>query len=132
MNNYTNTEVEFLTNKVGNKGKVRVNKCGNLEVKFNNTKDDEWFVLYFTRNKKYLWRRHAVTYYGKCEYPLNMKRDKKTTIHSPYSGDYTYRPYCVDNSEFTTFNEAIDYFFNNYLVNFPMMKTMDGYLKDRC
>lgn len=123
-NIFTNEEIQLFINKVGNKGKVRVNKCGNLEIKFNNTSEIEWFVLYFTKNNKYLWRRHAYTYYGKYEYPLNMKRDKPQKIKNSYykCGYYMYYPYSVENSEFNNVNEAFNYFFNNYLVNFPLTK----------
>lgn len=121
--NFNNIEFDILTKKVGNRGKVRINKCGNLEVKFINTENEEWFVLYFTRNNKYLWRRHAYTYYGRCQYPLNMRRPTCEKGKTWDGENYYYRPYSVENSEFNTFNEAIDYFFRNYLDNFPCTKS---------
>ena len=99
-NNFSNSEFNVISEKIGSNGVVRINKSGNIDIRFNNTKDFEWFVLYFTRNKKYLWRRHCRTYYGKCEYPLNMKRDKGQKVkHSWCDGYYWYRPYSVENSE---------------------------------
>ena len=120
--NFSNSELRIIHEKVGSHGIVRINKAGNIDIRFNNTKNDEWFVLYFTRNKKYLWRRHAYTYYGKCEYPLNMRRFKVEKIKDWEGNYYNYRPYTIENSEFNTFNEAVDYFFRNYLGNFPYTK----------
>lgn len=116
-NNFTNADVNILSRLVGRSGYVTVNKAGNLNVVFYNTRYEEKYTLYLTSNKKYLWRRHIG--YGYC-YPLNMKRPVSIKNKSNWNDEiFIYRPYNTTNSEFNTINEAFDYFFNKYLVKFP-------------
>ena len=56
--NFTNEEVLAIFNAFGSKFNVRVNKAGNIDlVNPNRTNNLEHFVLYFTPNQRYLWRR---------------------------------------------------------------------------
>ena len=125
-NNFTRSEINILTDLIGKYAKIRINKAGNIEVKFNNTKNEEFFVLYYTYDKKYIWRRHGYYCFGGTYcYPLNMRRlDKVKHIwHSYYDNkehEYYYRPYDINNSCFNSVMDAFDYFMNKYLKNHYM------------
>lgn len=91
--------------KCNRKFNIRINKCGNIDIKFNNAEDNEHFVLYLVGNNQYLWRRHVIGYWGEWyEYPLNMKRNLN-------------KPYTVSDSYFNNLKEAINYF-NYYLKKY--------------
>ena len=106
--NFDINEIGLLVKNVANFGTVRINKCGNLEVKLKNTSNEEKYVLYLTQNNKYIWRRFSGLYkkYNWC-CPLNMKRNKP--IKFGYDC-YLYRPYKISNSEFNTALSAILWF----------------------
>lgn len=94
----------------GKKFWVRVNKSGNIDIlNPQRTNPYEHFVLYFTPNNKYLWRR--FTWNNSC-YPLNMvgRTEYKTK-------DYSYKTWDITKCEFNDIDKAIDYFkkyMNNY------------------
>ena len=92
--NFNDSELLSLFKTFGHKLNVRINKAGNIDVVNPKSKNkNEHFVLYLTPNNRYLWRRWFSPYY--C-YPLNMVKRKKE--------------FKIENCEFNTVNEAIDYF----------------------
>ena len=114
-NNFTNEQLISIFNTLSNKLYVRINRAGNIDViKPNRTNKYEHFVLYFTPNQRYLWRRWFSKYYA---YPLNMKGRKRIgeIHHEVYEGHkYTWynREWNIINCEFDTVDEALDYFVN--------------------
>ena len=91
-----------------NKGKVRTAQFSIEHSKLPNV----YFTLYYRGPERYLWRRsiYQQTYerwwtWNQCS--LNMKRPK-----SEGGLNYHYRPYNIRMSEFKTFNEAMEYFYN--------------------
>jgi hypothetical protein len=72
----------------------------------NNNKTCEFYTLHFRKNGKWLWRRNYYwkSYWGTQELlqnPLNMKRRK--------SQWKDYRPYNINDSEFDSIADAIQY-----------------------
>ena len=115
--NFNEAEILTVFGAFNNKFDVRVNKAGNINLVYRfRTNPDEHFVLYYTQNKKYLWRRHIGN--GYC-YPLNMVNRKRTgPIHKDiYNGKPFYwytRRFDINDCEFETVNDAVNYF-RNYL-----------------
>jgi hypothetical protein len=111
--NFSNEQLISIFNTLSNKLYVRINRAGNIDViKPNRTNKYEHFVLYFTPNQRYLWRRWFSKYYA---YPLNMKGRKRIgeIHHEVYEGyKYTWyeREWNIINCEFDTVDEALDYF----------------------
>lgn len=110
-NNFSNEQSLEIFNALSSKLFVRVNRAGNIDVVNPNRKNHlEHFVLYFTQNKRYLWRRWFDRNY--C-YPLNMK-NRKDFDHVTYDicgQTYTYDRYnFAKHAEFDTVTEALDYF----------------------
>lgn len=74
-----------------------------------------YFTLYYRGPKRYLWRRsiYSKNYYCDTwewsQNPLNMRRGKPVT---EWDKKLNYRPYNIQMSEFTTFDEALEYFYN--------------------
>lgn len=104
-NKFTESQFAEVKNVFGTVFNVTLNKGGNIKVMLPNARD--FWVLYFTPNGRYMWRRHNLdTMY--C-YPLNMKNRKSTNLLIHNSGVYEY--YCAArHAEFWTVNEAIEYF----------------------
>ena len=114
-NNFSNDQKNLIFNTLGSKLFVRVNRAGNIDV-VNPNRKNEWehFVLYFSPNKRYLWRRWFDKYYA---YPLNMKGRKRIgEIHRGKWGDKEFtwydREWNIANCEFDTVEDALDYFVN--------------------
>ena len=114
-NNFSNDQKILIFNTLGSKLFVRVNRAGNIDV-VNPNRKNEWehFVLYFSPNKRYLWRRWFDKYYA---YPLNMKGRKRIgEIHREKWGDKEFtwyqREFDIKNCEFDTVEDALDYFVN--------------------
>lgn len=116
-NNFSENEVSNIKSVFGNDFNVRVNKCGNIELTPINSDNGEFFVLYLTPNKRYLWRRFNPGLFGYACCPLNMRNRYRTgDINSyTYNGKiykYYSRNWDIRNCEFDTVNESIDYFKN--------------------
>ena len=116
-NNFSENEVLNIKSVFGNDFNVRVNKCGNIELTPINSDNNEYFVLYFTPNKRYLWRRFSLGLFGYKIFPLNMRNRYRTgDINSyTYNGKiykYYSRNWDIRNCEFDTVNESINYFKN--------------------
>ena len=116
-NNFSENEVLNIKSVFGNDFNVRVNKCGNIELTPINSDNNEYFVLYLTPNKRYLWRRFSLGLFGYKSFPLNMRNRYRTgDINSyTYNGKiykYYSRNWDIRNCEFNTVNESIDYFKN--------------------
>ena len=122
MNNKFSTEqVSQLSEALGTKFNVRVNKAGNITVEylpeFDRTIrvfDNQFWTLYRVQSGNYLWRRHIG--YGYC-YPLHMVNRPRIGPYYEYeSCGKTYRTYArgfdIKNCEMNTFNEAVNYFIN--------------------
>lgn len=115
--NYTEAEILTVFGAFNNKFDVRVNKAGNIDLVYRfRTNKNEHFVLYFTQNGKYLWRRHIG--FGYC-YPLHMvNRFRTGPIHKDmYDGKPFYwyqRHHDIKDYEFDSVNDAVNYF-RNYL-----------------
>jgi len=111
--NFSNEQVLNILNALGSKLCVRINRAGNIDV-VNPNRTNEWehFVLYFTPNKRYLWRR----WFDKCyAYPLNMKGRKRIgEIHREKWGDKEFtwysREWDITNCEFDTVDDALNYY----------------------
>jgi hypothetical protein len=111
--NFSNEQVLNILNALGSKLCVRINRAGNIDV-VNPNRTNEWehFVLYFTPNKRYLWRR----WFNKCyAYPLNMKGRKRIgEIHREKWGDKEFtwysREWDITNCEFDTVDDALNYY----------------------
>lgn len=112
-NNFSNEQLLEIFNALSSKLFIRVNRAGNIDVVNPNRKNPlEHFVLYFTPNQRYLWRRWFDKYYA---YPLNMKGRKRIgEIHREKYGDKEFtwynREWNMINCEFDTVDEALDYF----------------------
>ena len=112
-NNFTNEEIGIIFGTLSGKLNVRINKAGNIDVvNPKSTNKYEHFVLYFTPNKKYLWRRWFDK--GYC-YPLNMRNRKRIgEIHyDTWQGKkfaWYQREFDIKNCEFETVSDAVDYF----------------------
>lgn len=116
-NNFSENEVLNIKSVFGNDFNVRVNKCGNIELTPVNSNNNEYFVLYLTPNKRYLWRRFSLGLFGYNISPLNMRNRYRTgDINSyTYNGKiykYYSRNWDIRNCEFNTVNESINYFKN--------------------
>lgn len=116
-NNFSENEVSSIKSVFSNDFNVRVNKCGNIELAPINSDNNEFFVLYLTPNKRYLWRRFSLGLFGYKIFPLNMRNRYRTgDINSyTYNGKiykYYSRNWDIRNCEFDTVNESIDYFKN--------------------
>ena len=110
-NNFSNEQLLEIFNALSSKLFVRVNRAGNIDVVNPNRKNHwEHFVLYFTPNNRYLWRRWFDRSY--C-YPINMK-NRKDLDHAKFEGSYSTYEYNYYNfakhAEFNTVTEALDYF----------------------
>lgn len=107
-NNFTDSEIAKFFKTFSNKLNVRINKAGNIDViNPNRTNDFEHFVLYFTPNHRYLWRRFGRGYC--C--PLNMRnRYRVGEIHRSEWGSWYQRHFDLKDCEFDTVNDAIEYF----------------------
>ena len=106
--NFIDSQFTEIKNTFGSVFNVTFNKAGNIKIMLPNAHD--FWVLYFTSNKRYMWRRHNPngTYTSYC-YPLNMNNRKITNLLIHETGVYEY--YCVArHAEFWTVNEAIEYF----------------------
>ena len=111
--NFSKEQVLNILNALGSKLCVRINRAGNIDV-VNPNRTNEWehFVLYFTPNKRYLWRR----WFDKCyAYPLNMKGRKRIgEIHREKWGDKEFtwysREWDITNCEFDTVDDALNYY----------------------
>ena len=116
--NFSNEQLLEIFNALSSKLYVRINRAGNIDVVNPNRKNSmEHFVLYFTSNKRYLWRRWFD--YSHC-YPLNMKNRKELEkITYNYLGnEHTYYRYDFSkHAEFNTVTEALDYF-KNYMKKY--------------
>lgn len=125
-NNFSENEVLNIKSVFGNDFNVRVNKCGNIELTPINPDNDEYFVLYLTPNKRYLWRRFSLGLFGYKIFPLNMRNRYRTgDINSYTYNGKTYKYYSrnwnIRNCEFDTVNESINYFkdyVNKYHKNY--------------
>lgn len=125
-NNFSENEVLNIKSVFGNDFNVRVNKCGNIELTPVNPDNNEYFVLYFTPNKRYLWRRFSLGLFGYKIFPLNMRNRYRTgDINSYTYNGKTYKYYSrnwdIRNCEFDTVNESINYFkdyVNKYHKNY--------------
>ena len=108
-NNFTDTEIAKIVNVFSNKLNIRINRAGNIDfINPNSTNKYEHFVLYFTPNGRYLWRRWCSKYY--C-YPLNMRnRYRIGEIHRSEWGNWYQRHFNIIDCEFDTVDEAIEYF----------------------
>ena len=108
-NNFTDSEIAKIFKTFSNKLNVRLNKAGNIDViNPNRTNKYEHFVLYFTPNHRYLWRRWFGCSY--C-YPLNMRnRYRVGEIHRYEWGNWYQRHFDLKDCEFDTVDDAIDYF----------------------
>ena len=117
-NNFTLTETLTVLNTLSSKLFVRINRAGNIDViNPNRMNKYEHFVLYFTPNHRYLWRRWFSKSY--C-YPLNMKNRKPIKEIYIWDGkEYTYykRDWNIINCEFETVDEALNYF-KTYMKNY--------------
>lgn len=116
-NNFSENEVLNIKSVFGNDFNVRVNKCGNIELTPINQDNNEYFVLYLTPNKRYLWRRFSLGLFGYKIFPLNMRNRYRTgDINSYTYNGKTYKYYSrnwdIRNCEFDTVNESINYFKN--------------------
>ena len=116
-NNFSENEVLSIKSVFGNDFNVRVNKCGNIELAPINSDNNEYFVLYLTPNKRYLWRRFSLGLFGYNIFPLNMRNRYRTSNIESYSYDgktFTYyqRHWYIEDCKFDSVNEAIDYFKN--------------------
>ena len=116
-NNFSENEVLNIKSVFGNDFNVRVNKCGNIELTPINQDNNEYFVLYLTSNKRYLWRRFSLGLFGYKIFPLNMRNRYRTgDINSYTYNGKTYKYYSrnwdIRNCEFDTVNESINYFKN--------------------
>ena len=104
-NNFTESQFAEVKNVFGTVFNVTLNKGGNIKVMLPNAR--EFWVLYFTPNGRYMWRRHNLDTMYCC--PLNMKNRKITNLLIHETGVYEY--YCVArHAEFWTVDEAIEYF----------------------
>ena len=108
-NNFSNDQKILIFNTLGSKLSVRVNRAGNIDVvNPNRINKFEHFVLYFSPNKRYLWRRWFDREY--C-YPLNMRGRKRIgEIHREKWGTWYEREWNIINCEFDTVDEALNYF----------------------
>ena len=117
-NNFLENEVLRIKSVFSNDFNVRVNRCGNIELKPINSCYDEYFVLYLTPNKRYMWRRFNRGCFREYNItPLNMKNRYRTgDINSYTYNGKTYKYYSrnwdIRNCEFDTVNESINYFKN--------------------
>lgn len=115
-NNFLENEVLSIKSVFSNDFNVRVNRCGNIELKPINSVYDEYFVLYLTPNKRYMWRRFSRgTYRDYNITPLNMRNRYRTgDINSyEYHGKiykYYSRNFDIRNCEFDSVIDAIEYF----------------------
>ena len=112
-NNFSNEQTLLIFTTLSSKLNVRINKAGNIDV-VNPNRTNKWehFVLYFSPNKRYIWRRWFDKYYA---YPLNMRNRKRIgEIHyDTYHGKkFTWyqREFNIKNCEFDTVEDALDYF----------------------
>lgn len=119
--NFTEAEILTVFGAFNNKFDVRVNKAGNIDLVYRfRTNKNEHFVLYFTQNGKYLWRRHIG--WGYC-YPLNMRGRKrigpinKVVLYDGTVVKYYERHFNIKDCEFETVNDAVNYF-RNYLKKY--------------
>lgn len=122
--NFITSEIETLVKTLGSKFIVNMNKAGNMKVinpaepnsisYWRSDSKHGFWVLYKHANGNFIWRRHDG--YGYC-YPLNMKGRKfqgpvrrvrnEETGRIEYWG---YRPFQINNAEFASFDEALNYF----------------------
>ena len=114
-NNFLENEVLNIKSAFSNDFNVRVNKCGNVELTPINSDNGEFFVLYLTPNKRYLWRRFSLGLFGYKIFPLNMRNRCNKIETYTFNGKtykYSHRDFDIRNCEFDTVNESIDYFKN--------------------
>lgn len=106
--NFTDSQFAEVKNVFGSMFNVSINRGGNIKIMLPNAHD--FWVLYFTRNKRYLWRRHNPngSYTSYC-YPLNMNSRDDLDIWPGYTDSYRYYNFSR-HAEFATVNEAIAYF----------------------
>lgn len=111
--NYRFSENQFKTvkNTFNSRFDVsQVNRTGNIKVSLNGN-DDEYWILYYRNNGKFLWRRiNAKT---GARHPLNMITRYKRTVNCS-THVYEYMCYEINSSEFDTLNQALDYI-KNYM-----------------
>ena len=121
-NNFSEIEFSNVKSAFGNNFNVRVNKAGNIELTHIDSNNHEFFVLYFTDNGRYLWRRLGIGMFGIYAHPLNMKNRYRTSNIESYSYDgktfkYYQRHWNIEDCKFDSVNEAIDYF-KNYIKKY--------------
>lgn len=106
--NFTDSQFAEIKNVFGSVFNVSFNNGGNIKIMLPNACD--FWVLYFTPNKRYLWRRHnpSGTYTSYC-YPLNMNSRNDFDIYNGQNCSYKYYD-LSRHAEFATINEAIVYF----------------------
>ena len=104
--NFTDSQFAEIKNTFGSVFNVTFNKAGNIKIMLPNAHD--FWVLYFTSNKRYMWRRHNPNaIYTSCCYPLNM--NSRNDLNIDCDGKYKYYD-ASRHAEFATVNEAITYF----------------------
>ena len=133
--NFTSSEIETLVKTLGSKFIVNMNKAGNMKVinpaepnsisYWRSDSKHGFWVLYKHANGNFIWRRHDG--YGYC-YPLNMKGRKfqgtVRRVRNEETGRFEYwgyRPFQINNAEFTSFDEALNYFVK-YLFRVPFSR----------
>lgn len=115
-NNFLENEVSSIKSVFGNDFNVIVNKAGNIKLTKINSDNSEYFVLYLTPNKRYMWRRFSRgTYRDYNITPLNMRNRYRTgDINSYEYNGKTYKYYSrnfdIRNCEFDSVIDAIEYF----------------------
>lgn len=110
--NFSDAELTVAFKVLGSKLRVRLNKAGNIDVvNPKRTNPNEHYVLYYTPNKRYLWRRHFG--WGYC-HPLNMRnRNVMDTVERSYLDGTSYKYdfwNMAKHAEFDTVDEALYYF----------------------
>ena len=114
-NNYSESEVSNIKSTFSSAFNVRVNRAGNIELKPIDSNNNDFFVLYFTANKRYLWRRLGNGMFGTYIYPLNMKNRYRTSNIESYSYEgktykYYLRHWNIEDCKFDSIDDAINYF----------------------